>query len=252
MSSSGPTISPIITLLTFHPRPVETVGYVGRILSAMESPGPYDKIPYIIQSLLLLLAPLFFAASIYMELGRIVQMVGGETKLFIRLNWLTKIFVIGDVVTFLIQASGSSMAASSKATMANASKYIVIGGLFLQILFFGLFVVVAGTFHFRIAMDPTMLALKRPWTKHMIGLYIVSGLILIRSTVRTVEFIQGFDGYIITREAFLYAFDAVMMFVAMVAMNIIHPGEVATYIREDRTRGQKLESRWSDVHYSAV
>jgi hypothetical protein len=33
---------------------------------------------------LLLLAPLFFAASIYMELGRLVLMDNGEKLLFIR------------------------------------------------------------------------------------------------------------------------------------------------------------------------
>lgn len=110
---------------------LETVGYVGRILSALENPGPYDKIPYIIQSLPLLVAPPLFAASIYMELGRIVRIIDGEKKLFIRLTWLTKIFVLGDVATFLIQATGSSMLASSDPQKVNVAGYIVIGGLFL-------------------------------------------------------------------------------------------------------------------------
>lgn len=228
----------------------ETVGYVGRTLSATENPGPYGKIPYIIQSLLLLIAPPFFAASIYMELGRIVMMVGGEKKLFIRRTWLTKTFVIGDVATFLIQATGSSMMASSDPDKVNMAHYIVIGGLFLQILFFGLFVIAATIFHFRLTVTPTPLAAKRPWTKHMISLYIVSMLILIRSVVRAIEFIEGYDGYIMTHEAFLYGFDAVLMFTAVATMNVIHPGEVAMYLREDKDG--KESHGLLNVEYTAV
>jgi RTA1 like protein. len=58
------------------------------------------------QSTLLLIAPALFAASIYMELGRIIIMVKGEQFALIRVNWMTKIFVAGDVLSFLMQASG--------------------------------------------------------------------------------------------------------------------------------------------------
>jgi len=85
---------------------VETIGYIGRSISANQSPGPYTLGPYIIQSVLLLVAPALFAASIYMELGRIVLMVDGQRSLFIRRTWLTKIFVAGDVLSFLMQSSG--------------------------------------------------------------------------------------------------------------------------------------------------
>ena len=92
---------------------VETIGYFGRILSAQENPGPYTLSPYIMQSTLLLVAPALFAASIYMELGRIVLMVDGERSLFIRRTWLTKLFVAGDVLSFLMQASGKRFPCSS-------------------------------------------------------------------------------------------------------------------------------------------
>lgn len=158
-------------------------------------------------------------------------MVDAEKKLFVRLTWLTKIFVFGDVATLLVQATGSSMLASDDPEKVNVAGYIVIGGLFLQVAFFGMFVLTAATFHFRMAKAPTSLALDRPWNKHMLSLYIVSALILIRSVMRCIEFIQGYDGYIMTHEAFLYCFDAVPMFLAVVTMNVIHPGEVASFIR---------------------
>lgn len=84
---------------------VEVVGYIGRILSSRESPN-WTLNPYIIQSLLLLLAPALFAASIYMVLGRIIRLVEAESHSLIRVNWLTKIFVTGDVLSFLVQSGG--------------------------------------------------------------------------------------------------------------------------------------------------
>ena len=66
----------------------------------------------------------------------------------------------------------------------------------------------------------------------MIGLYLVSVLIFVRSIVRCVEYIEGFFGYIIEHEPFLYVFDATPMLLAVIAINWSHPGEVARYIRE--------------------
>lgn len=59
------------------------------------------------QSALILIAPAFLAASIYMTLGRIITMLQAEQYSVIPLRWLTKIFVAGDVLSFLMQASGT-------------------------------------------------------------------------------------------------------------------------------------------------
>ena len=85
---------------------VETIGYIGRILSAQENPGPYTLSPYIMQSTLLLVAPALFAASIYMILGRIIRLTGGESHSPIRPTRLTKLFVLGDVLSFFVQSGG--------------------------------------------------------------------------------------------------------------------------------------------------
>lgn len=84
---------------------VESVGYIGRLMSSRQSPD-WTLGPYVMQSSLLLIAPALFAASIYMTLGRIIVLVHGEELSVIRVNWLTKIFVAGDVLSFLMQSSG--------------------------------------------------------------------------------------------------------------------------------------------------
>jgi len=61
------------------------------------------------QTILLLVAPALFAASIYMILGRLIIFTDGESMAPIRARWLTKIFVGGDLVSFLTQAGGNSL-----------------------------------------------------------------------------------------------------------------------------------------------
>jgi hypothetical protein len=61
------------------------------------------------QSLLILLAPALFAASIYIILGRIILLVDGERYSLMRQKWLTKAFVAGDLFSFLLQMSGTCL-----------------------------------------------------------------------------------------------------------------------------------------------
>jgi hypothetical protein len=132
-----------------------------------------------------------------MELGRIVMMVEGEKKLFIRRSWMTKIFVTGDVASFAMQSAGASMlAGATDQAGVNAGNTQIIAGLWIQVSFFVLFVTTGAIFHWRLAKDPTHASPQKPWRKHLISLYVVSILIFIRSVMRVIEYMQGFHGYI--------------------------------------------------------
>lgn len=54
----------------------------------------------------ILLAPALLAASIYMEFGLLVDLTEGEKYSIVRRSLITKIFVTGDVLSFLFQAIG--------------------------------------------------------------------------------------------------------------------------------------------------
>ncbi|KAI7687277.1 hypothetical protein KC353_g20348, partial [Hortaea werneckii] len=160
---------------------LETIGYIGRAVSNTEAPD-YTLGPYIIQSIFLLVAPALFAASIYMMLGRIVVMLDAQRALFIRVSWLTKIFVCGDVLSFLMQASGGGLQASGNVDTINTGESVVVGGLFVQIIFFGLFVISASIFHVRVSRMPTQRCYDLPfWKPQMYALYAVSIAIFVRS-----------------------------------------------------------------------
>lgn len=62
---------------------------------------------YVIQSTWILLAPTLVAASIYMELGRIIRLTNGEPHSIISSSKITKVYVTGDIVCLLVQSGGN-------------------------------------------------------------------------------------------------------------------------------------------------
>lgn len=99
----------------------EFIGYIGRLISTLEKPGCWTLSPFIVQSCLILVAPALMAASIYMILGRIILLTEGEQYSLIRQRWLTKIFVAGDVASFLMQGGGMILSVfhADRASCAN-------------------------------------------------------------------------------------------------------------------------------------
>jgi hypothetical protein len=58
------------------------------------------------QTLLILLAPTLYAASIYMVLGRVIKFLHGDHLSYVPVRYMTKIFVFGDVLSFILQGAG--------------------------------------------------------------------------------------------------------------------------------------------------
>ncbi|KAI5458506.1 RTA1 like protein-domain-containing protein [Mariannaea sp. PMI_226] len=227
----------------------EAVGYVGRALSAQEAPD-FTKNPYIIQSLLLLLGPALFAASIYMVLGRVIDLLEAEHHSMIRTKWLTKVFVTGDVLSFLAQSGGGGILATSKsASGVKTGENVIVGGLGIQILFFGFFMIVTLMFHIRIHREPTTPSyeLAVPWRKLLHVLYITSFFIMVRSVFRVAEYVLGKDGVLQSKEYYIYIFDAVLMALVSVLFNWFHPSRVinhkATAKRIESMDGYLMESQ---------
>lgn len=66
-------------------------------------------------------------------------------------------------------------------------------------------------------------------------------MILIRSVFRVIEYLQGNAGYLLRNEVFLYVFDSVLMLAVMVAMNIVHPGQIAIMLKEKANMRNNVE-----------
>ena len=126
--------------------------------------------------------------------------------------------------------------ASSTSSTATTGSYIVLAGLLVQIIIFSFFIAVAVVFHRRMKTSelknttPNLL----PWQRTLLLLYVTSALVLVRNIVRVAEFIEGFNGFIILHEVFLYVFDAVPMLAVSFAFNIWYPSEFRDRGRAER------------------
>ncbi|KAK9447012.1 RTA1-domain-containing protein [Limtongia smithiae] len=178
-------------------------------------------VSYAGQSMLILLAPILFAASVYMYLARVVISVHGERHSIIPVQFLTKIFVCGDVLCFCIQGGGGGlMAALSSAR--TVGERMILAGMILQIIIFLFFVATAWIWHVRMRREKSSSLqfghYETSWQYLIVSLYIISVLITFRNIIRTIEYGMGASGYLLTHEWVIFVFDAVpMMFVLAIS-----------------------------------
>ncbi|KAJ4350568.1 hypothetical protein N0V95_004617 [Ascochyta clinopodiicola] len=232
----GGFCKPSITLLeeSFSCHSVEFAGYCARA-SAHSKTG--RVMPYSLQSVFILLGPALFAASIYMCLSRIIRGVRGDHHSLIKPSWLTKTFVTGDVLSFVVQGGAAGLMVTGN--NVKTGEGMVIGGLMIQIIMFGLFAVTAVLFQRRIERSPTPESCSSalPWQKSMRMLYIVSALIMVRSVFRVAEYAMGNDGYLLKHEWTLYIFDSTLMFIVMVVYFLWYPTWITSNKLESQSYG---------------
>ncbi|KAF2436834.1 RTA1-domain-containing protein [Tothia fuscella] len=200
----------------------EIVGYAAR---AAVHNNTGELITFIIQNIFLLVAPALFAASIYMTLGRVMRNIEAEHLSPIRVTWLTKIFVIGDVLSFFVQSGGAGYQVKAKnASDTQMGQNIILAGLAIQIIMFFIFVVVIFIFQRRVKESvPNEAGKGSSWNTCINMLYATSLLILIRSFFRIIEYGMGKEGYLLQHEWPLYVFDGILMWLMMVVFFWWHP-----------------------------
>ncbi|KAK7998959.1 hypothetical protein PG991_014634 [Apiospora marii] len=201
----------------------QLVGYCGRIWSHFD---PSAIGGFVMQAILILVAPALYAASVYMILGRLIRTLRADSLSLLPIAWATKVFVVSDVVSFTLQAGGGGIQAAGTLELYDIGGKLIIAGLLVQIAMFGFFMATAVLFHVRYlrcrrwhsvgnSEDCGRAGKTVQWRRHLWVLYAVSGLILVRSIFRVVEYLQGNQGYLIAHEVFLYVFDAVLMALVM-------------------------------------
>ncbi|KAF7950083.1 hypothetical protein EAE96_007383 [Botrytis aclada] len=249
----------------------ETFGYYGR---SKCHDNISDLGPWILQMILILGAPTFFAASVYMTLARLTVALGAEEHSMISPRWLTKIYVLIDVICFFSQFMGAGVQASGDAKVISIGNKVILGGLIFQIIAFIFFLYMAWRIGSRFEQgqenDPSSLRypeLERGRKKYFRALYAVSALPIVRNLVRAIEYAQqasggGFsyatrndDGTLTyvghhsetigDKEALLYVFDAAPMFLVLLIFLVIHPGKFikrARVVKGERLSVTEMES----------
>ena len=233
----------------------ETCGYVFRTLSVHDqlNPAYFD-----VQQLLLLLAPLWINAYVYMVLGRMAHFYLLQDKIFgLKARHLTLVFVTFDLTAFGVQAAGTTMAIIALTEAAqSAGLHVYQTGIALQIFFVVLFMVVSARFQILVreqdrsrasqslqvtGMRPHEIVHPRRATWLLRTVYLSLFLIVYRNTYRAIEYSHGITSGITTHEWYTFVFDAMPMLLIFLGFNIFNPGMFlqgprSDFADENRTR----------------
>ncbi|GFF25675.1 hypothetical protein IFM61606_09516 [Aspergillus udagawae] len=193
------------------------LGYLCRAISAK---SPSSLGPYICQSLLILLPPSLYAATIYMLYGRIVRCTRQPELSTISPTKVTKVFVTGDILAFILQCSGGGMMAISG--LSSIGEKVLVFGLFVQLIFFGFFLFISVKFALRLRRIPSKVP-GGAWKTLLYILYTMAALIIFRCLYRIVEFVQGHSGYLVSHEIYMYLFDTLPMLIVQVPFHCWKP-----------------------------
>jgi hypothetical protein len=228
----------------------ETAGYIFRTFSVEHQ---LNTAYAIAQQLLILLAPLWINAFVYMVLGRMVHFFLTDDKAFgLKAKRITLIFVLCDISTFLVQGAGGSMTTSTNPpSTQRTGLHVYMDGVGMQILTICIFLTICMRFQVKVhRQEQSALSAGQGihltdfnspiHARHLLYLvYTVLGLIVFRNIYRLIEFSSGVYSNITEHEWYAYVFDAVPMFFALVAFNILHPGRILRGPNSDFSQDRK-------------
>jgi len=202
------------------------------------------------EELLILLAPLWVNAFIYMVFGRMVNYYLSEKKVYcFEARRLAAVFVCLDIVSFIVQGTGGSIASGSSGetdSIVMVGIHIYMGGVGLQQLFILLFLILVVKFQRQALEIERLNGLweKSNWRPLLYVTYGSLSFITIRIIFRLVQYSSGVLSYIPTHEAFFYVFEALPMSLALWMLNAIHPGRYLVGVDSEFPPKEKGKESW--------
>ncbi|TVY90551.1 Sphingoid long-chain base transporter, partial [Lachnellula willkommii] len=145
-------------------------------------------------------------------------------------------FVVLDIIALIIQVIGAASAANSKSPKSQVltAIHVYMGGVAFQQFFILVFTIFAMRFH------RTVLRLRRQGVPGaasalplLYAIYAVLLLITIRIIFRLCEYSQGLTSTIPSHEVYQYCLDSLPMLIALLILNVFHPGRVMPGSKSD-------------------
>ncbi|KAK4050418.1 hypothetical protein OIV83_003488 [Microbotryomycetes sp. JL201] len=219
-----------------------TIGYALRIIyvNNVFSVGMYS-----VTTLFVLLSPCAFLAFDYVLLSRLSDSMGEEIAakcLFLPSRLIVKLFVWADVFVFLMQATGGGMSAMDSESTRNIGEKVMIVGLVIQVITFGLFTVLLLVFGLKVRRNfpdqwfvtnsEGIRALnfsKAPVRNWRILFWVMAFTtigIIVRCVFRAIEYGDGYDSFLATNEVFFYLLDALPLWIVMNVYCLFWPGRL--------------------------
>ncbi|KAH6874379.1 RTA1 like protein-domain-containing protein [Thelonectria olida] len=213
----------------------ETFGHLGR---AWAGTLPDSPRPFMLQLMLILVSPVFIAATIYVTLGKFKQSVLGRPK---RKCSVTSVFVVTDVIAFCTQIGGGLVQVTGNLKIMKIGDRVVLGGLLFQLGVLAIYLFLVFRFY-QEAQNQT--AAESPcWRPYVCILVISVVAIWIRNLVRAIEYAQGFHGFISEHEAMLYVFDSFLMLLIMILFFPLHYSRAVQRLKDPRWQPLEMNGR---------
>ncbi|KAK6076447.1 RTA1 domain-containing protein [Seiridium cupressi] len=214
-------------------------------------------------NILFLLAPLWINAFVYMTFAREAYYFLPESDRRIRginATSLAKWFVWADIVTFIIQAVGGSMASpGASANIIKTGLNVYLAGMSFQQFFIVVFLWLMIEFHIRCnSWGPGGAAEqgagKRSWKPLHFALYGVLLCITIRIIYRISEFAGGItpSNPVPFHEEYSYVLDCFPMMLALLILAVWHPGRFLVGSASEFPKVSKSEKKQAKAERKAA
>jgi len=213
---------------------LEVLGYSGRLWANKQ---PFSENPFLIQIVCLTIAPAFYAAGIYFCLSRIVVTFGAENSRIAPASY-PKIFILCDVLSLVLQATGGGMAsvATHQNRSASTGNHIMLAGLCMQVFTLLLFILLALDFALqttrrvsRLGKEDALntrhekLRRSRRFKWFLVALAFATLCIFTRSVYRVAELSEGWSGHLIKTQRYFIGLEGAIVVAGVLALNVFHP-----------------------------
>lgn len=119
------------------------------------------------------------------------------------------------------------LSGAKTAGQLSLGKKVIITGLVVQVILFGLFLIVACVFHKWMNARPTSSSSdpQLAWRQYLKILYIASGLVLVRCLYRVIEYASSSEAFK-GNEIYGHVFHAMLMLVIVVIYVVYYPSRL--------------------------
>ncbi|PIL22831.1 transporter [Ganoderma sinense ZZ0214-1] len=243
----------------------ESIGWGGRLWSSFQ---PLARNPYMIQIVCTIVAPTPLIGAIFITFGRLSGYLGEQySRVGARLY--SRIFVTADIVALVVQSLGGGVAATTNdPKTGRLGSNIMLGGIVFQLFSLSLFCVLVAEYLVRYFKDkpvrPPLLtnnsseSLREQFPRPplepsarllIIGLFLETLVLYIRSIYRTIELADGFHGRIIETQVYFNVLDGAMVVLAMYSLIAFHPARLLKKLDRKFAGGSSIAMMHKDVSY---
>ena len=196
---------------------MEIVGYGFR---ARAHKDPYSIINFVVQYFFIVVAPVFFSASIYTILSKMINVVGRQYSP-IPPRLLLVIFISSDIIATIVQVAGAALVGSAESNRKDPTtpNNILLAGLAFQCFTFAMYMTLLSVFLWRARkMAETMMGFVAAFVTATLAVYL-------RTVFRLAETAQGLNHSLSSHEVYFGCLEFAPIVVAVLILNAFHPGK---------------------------